>query len=112
MKPNDESVVGGTTPWPILLKHAHLWSFTSEPKDRLGSVPYLFAPLPNVATLTKSFFCLPLLTVSLRIGDRTGLGAQVVTPPPPKFDNNPTADGWSHSSQLTSGHCEEQCHAH
>lgn len=41
---------------------------------------YLFAPLPNVATLTKSFFCLPLLTVSLRIGDRTELGAQVVTP--------------------------------
>lgn len=51
-----------------------------NPKGRLGSVPYFFAPLPNVATLTKSFFCLPLLTVSLRIGDRTGLGAQVVTP--------------------------------
>lgn len=77
MMPNNESVVGKTTPWPMPISGPSL----QNPKDRLGSVPYLFAPLPTVATFNTSFFCLPLLTGSLRTGDRTWLRAQVVTLP-------------------------------
>lgn len=43
MTPKNESVVGGTTPWPMPISGPSL----QNPKDRLGSVPYLFAPLPH-----------------------------------------------------------------